>query len=922
MSETSGVCVIVPFGQDGFRPHVIGMGILVGDREVVTCAHVVGLALDLTAPDLPYPAVVRVCFPFTPGPVCINGMVDPARWFPPGKGLDGEVTDVAVIKLDNDAPTSVQRVSPEYHVIGAEVRVYGFRGKLDKYQKYVSDSYGQWATGEIVGLQPGGRAQFDGRHTGASIEKGYSGGGVYETRRSLVVGMITEADRDQTRRIAQFIDGPTLMSALGRVAVNTASKFGSSTVEGIARAAERHRRTLGPWQVPPPPADFLGRSEDIAIFLAHFDKGAAILGIHGLGGVGKTTLALVLAQRLAGRYPDGQIFLDLLGVSENPLSWREGMGHVIHSFLPEERLPDTDAALKGLFLTVLQGKRVLLLMDNVADAKQVEPLRPPETCALIVTSRRWITLPGALTRGLAALPPADAEMLLCAITPRVAVAAGEVAELCGRLPIALRLAGTLLAERPDLAVSKYVQRLRVARLSERSGLAEVDAAIRLSEKLLPKDVRRKWRELAVLVGAFESTWAASVWGVDEDLVDDWLGILQRNSMLEWDGQTNLYRLHDLVREFAEVRLTQDQRREAQRRHAQHFLKVLNESTKSYISGGDGGASALQTFDRAWANAEAAQNWAGRQAGEADAQRLCMELLKAGVSLLNLRRHPQERIGWWERALAAARFLGDRRSEGDVLVNLGLGYMDLGQPARAIDLYEQYLTIARELGDRPGEGAALGNKGLAYAVLGLPQRAAELHGQDLVIARETGTRDGEGRAQNNLGLAYMDLGRPQLAIERFELSLAICREIRDRLGESASLNTLGLAYKNLGQPQRAIEYHELSLTVCREVGDLISEGRTLSNLGLAYEDLGQPLQAIDCYELSRSIFRKIGDRQGEADVCWNWGKTLVELGRLDQAIQLLEVRIALLHEKGQPNIEQDAAWIMELKRQRADNQSPQ
>src|SRR5215831_11778085 len=108
MSERSGVCTIVPRNQQGFRPQVFGMGILVNVREVVTCAHVIDVALGSKWQEWSEPGIVNVCFPFTEGYVCIKGAVDRKRWFAHGRSTGGQPSDIAVILLEKDAPASVE----------------------------------------------------------------------------------------------------------------------------------------------------------------------------------------------------------------------------------------------------------------------------------------------------------------------------------------------------------------------------------------------------------------------------------------------------------------------------------------------------------------------------------------------------------------------------------------------------------------------------------------------------------------------------------------------------------------------------------------------------------------------------------------------------------------------------------------------
>ncbi|MCA1675982.1 MAG: serine protease, partial [Actinobacteria bacterium] len=214
--ETSGVCAVVPAGQAGFRPQVFGMGLHITDREVVTCAHVVDFALGAGWQRSGRPARLRICFPFHDRALCMEGTVDPDRWFPPGRSVNGEPADIAVIRLDEPSPVDVGRVLLAGYLPGAAVQVYGFRGATLADGSWRSHPDGEWAFGQVVGPQPGGRVQFDGqRTTGARVTRGFSGGAVYDPEQRAVVGMIVEADRDADTRIAQFIGVACLQRALG-----------------------------------------------------------------------------------------------------------------------------------------------------------------------------------------------------------------------------------------------------------------------------------------------------------------------------------------------------------------------------------------------------------------------------------------------------------------------------------------------------------------------------------------------------------------------------------------------------------------------------------------------------------------------------------------------------------------------------------
>lgn len=414
-------------------------------------------------------------------------------------------------------------------------------------------------------------------------------------------------------------------------------------------------------QLPPPPRDFTGRVRELGELMSRIERGGVtISGLQGLGGVGKTALALKLAQQLAPRYPDAQFYLDLKGAGKQPLSVADALAHVVRAYHPTTKLPEGEAELRALYLSLLHGRRALLLMDNASGREQVEPLVPPEGCVLLVTSRQHFTLPGLSALDLETLPPKDARKLLLKIAPRIGDNADEIARLCGHLPLALRLAAGALAERANLSPADYVRRLSDAK----TRLSLVEAPLTLSYELLSPEQQRLWRALAVFPDTFNADAAAAVWELDADAAQDALGDLLRYSLLDWDTDTQRYRLHDLARLFADSRLSDDERRATRLRHAAYYLTVLEECQAFYLKGGDAIKSGLALFDVEWRNIEAGQGWACRHSsGDEAVAQLCNQYPTDGVYVLGLRQHPREFISWSEIALAAARQLKDRVSEG-------------------------------------------------------------------------------------------------------------------------------------------------------------------------------------------------------------------------------------------------------------------
>lgn len=609
-------------------------------------------------------------------------------------------------------------------------------------------------------------------------------------------------------------------------------------------------------QLPPPPSDFTGRVRELDELLSQIERGGVtISGLQGLGGIGKTALALKLAQQLAPRYPDAQFYLDLKGAARQPLSVTDALAHVVRAYHPMAKLPESEPELKALYLSVLHGRRALLLMDNAAGREQVESLVPPEGCVLLVTSRQHFTLPGLLALNLDTLPPADARELLLKIAPRIGDYADEIANLCGYLPLALRLAASALAERVSLSPMDYVRRLSDAK----TRLSLVEASFNLSYELLPPELQSEWASLAVFSGTFSAEDVARVWNTDQDATQDILSDLVRYSMVEWDAVTYRYYLHDLARLFARARYGQLEKSllTAQKRHATHYLQVLRAAENLYLKGGDEAMHGLSQFDLEWPNIQAGQAWAQREMqADSDAAALCGEYPTSGMYLLNLRMLPRERVRWLSNALEAARLLNNRLVENNALSNLGVAYADLGETRSAIRYFEEALQIAREIKDYNNECLALNNLGLAYSTMGDLGQAANNFELALAIARESGNRRLEGDILNNLGRVYANMNDVQSATDFYVHALAIAREIGDRLGEANALGNIGLASAGMGDVKRAIEIYEESLAIAREIGDRRGEGNALYNISIMLNRAGDYARAIALAEASLGIFEQV------------------------------------------------------------------
>jgi tetratricopeptide (TPR) repeat protein len=736
----------------------------------------------------------------------------------------------------------------------------------------------------------------------------------------LIDGSASEADRDAVRTALNtgvLVTGDRAVAIGGNASdviittgdQNIVLSFKSADAATVLTALS----SIAPTrlhEVPPPPADFTGREDELKELLAAIEiGGVTISGLQGMGGIGKTALAFKLVELLKPRYPDAQFYLDLKGASTQPLTVAEALAHVVRAYHPAAKLPDSESELRGLYLSVLDGQRALLLMDNAANAEQVEPLMPPAGCLLLVTSRQHFTVPGLAAKNLDSLSAADARDLLLTIAPRIETRAVEIATLCGHLPLALQLAAAAIVKYRNLSPADYVRRLR----DRQQRLQLIDASLSLSYELLSEGLRERWRWLAVFPDTFAGGAAAAVWELEADQAKYILGELMAASLVEWNETSDRYRLHDLARLFVDAKLSAEERAVGEKRFATHYRDVLAAANELYKEGGDSLLHGLALFDLEWGNIQAGHDWVAAQADttDADVARLGMTYPRSSAYILELRQHPRERIPWLEIALTATRRLQDRQGEGDTLGNLGIAYKNLGQTRRGIQFYEQTLLIHREIGDRQGEGKALGNLGLAYIDLGETHHAIQFYEQALLIQREIGDCRGEGATLANLGIAYKNIGEIHRAIQFYEQALLIFREIGYRIEEGIALGNLGIAYKNLGETRRAIQFYEQQLAMVREIGDRSGEGTALANLGLAYDVLGEPRRAIQFYEQALLIFREIGDRRGEGITLWNMSLALDQLGERAQAIQHAEQALIIREQIADPNAAkvraQLAAW---------------
>jgi tetratricopeptide (TPR) repeat protein len=652
---------------------------------------------------------------------------------------------------------------------------------------------------------------------------------------------------------------------------------------------------------------FVGRKDILNELTEAYESGVRRFMLHGIGGVGKSWTFRKFANQYKQFYP-AQIFVDMRGLDAEPVSADKAMERIIYQFNPEQTI--SADSLKEIYLHYVQQQPTMLFLDNAHNLADVEPLLDASGICVFVTSRNLFNLPQPQKRiELKKMSAEDSVSLLHQIAgeSRFDGKAQEVAKLAGYLPMALKVLAAIFAddidedETVDTILGKYrnIQNLFKERVPEYDGLT-IDASFELSYQRLTADLQRHWRFLSVFPADFNVDAVNAVLQIDNGQAVK--TSLRQRSLLEMTDNKRL-RFHDLARVYANSKLSDVERFEANKLHAGHFVLILwkareirDTNTKTCF------LDSLQLIDQEWTNIVTGQSWAAANFNKnAEIAGFCSDFTGAYADI-DLRLSRREHIEWLNSALNACRKIGDRQGEGNHLGNLGIAYFSLGDYHKAIDYYEQALLISIEIGHRQGEGNRLGNLGIAYDSLGDYPKAIKYHEQALLISIEIGHRQGEGNRLGNLGNAYASLGDYHKAIEYYEQALLISIEIGHRQGEGNRLGNLGSAYASLGDYHKAIDYYEQALLISIEIGDRQGEGNRLGNLGTAYLSLGDYHKAIEYYEQALLISIEIGHRQGEGNRLGNLGLAYANLGEKDKAKDYYLQSIAILEAIGSPNAE--------------------
>ncbi|MFC0008009.1 AfsR/SARP family transcriptional regulator [Micromonospora siamensis] len=674
--------------------------------------------------------------------------------------------------------------------------------------------------------------------------------------------------------------------------------------------------TAGPVRaLPRAISDFTGRQQTMARLVKEIEEDAArIQLIDGMAGSGKTTLAVHVATALADRYPDAHLFIDLHGHSErSPLPTGAAVATLLRQLgVPAERMPlELDERL-ALWRSELAGRRAVVVLDNAASADQVAPMLPngPDCLVLITSRRRLVGLDEGRPSSLPVLDPEEAVELLGRVAGEERVtaepgAAAEVARRCGYLPLAIRLAGARLAHRPRWRVADLAERLAAGAgpLAELvAGQRSVGQAFALSYAQVSPDAQRMFRLLGLHPGVrFDNRVAAALaertLPDTQDLLDELV-----DAHLAEEAEPGRYRLHDLIREYARLLLT-EAGHAAERRTALDRLLEYHLQGAAELERRTQGASnqlvlrlpeparpdlvaACAAQGRGWFDENRATLIAlARLAEEEDFPRYCWQLARVCWRGQFDGGHLEDLIEMHTVGRRAAEGAGDEEAVATMLNYLASAYYRLARFSEAIRLMETALVLWRRLGLDREVRNTLGNLGNAYAANGDIRRGKEYYDASAELFRRPGELGPLTNLLNNLSFALFCAGRYDEALRMSRRHLQLARQTQDIRQVGHALGHLGMIRHRMGDVGPARRLLRLAVTLKGRSGNRYGEAEALNEIGLMDRQGGRPERAAALHRKALAAMVEVGDRVGQCASRNLLARAILDGGDVTSALDL-------------------------------------
>jgi tetratricopeptide (TPR) repeat protein/transcriptional regulator with XRE-family HTH domain len=641
--------------------------------------------------------------------------------------------------------------------------------------------------------------------------------------------------------------------------------------------------------------DFTGRERESAL-VEELLRTAGAVAIDGMAGVGKTSLAVHVAHRLAPTYPDAGLYLDLHGFTpgQEPLEPQAALGRLLGA-LDVTHLPAGAAERAALWRSELSRQRALVVLDNAVDAEQVRPLLPGagKSTVLVTSRHRLVSLDGVPPVSLEPLADGDAAHLFgraagLALTEEEAVS--QVLRQCGGLPLALRMAGARLRHRPGWTVAVLAERLR-------DNASRFDSVFGMSLQQLDAVQRRMFRLLGVLPG---TDFDAAVAGVLAQMPPDRVGaVLEElvDAHLVQELSPGRYRMHDLIRRYAADTAADEepQAEAALRRVLSHYLAQAGAHDRTLPphrgepSPGDP-AKAMAWFDLEYVNLVACFDAAVRLG----ADEVVAELPQAMRVWYFRHRGTDDQARLLEAAAAAAARLGRDQQRASLLADLGYARAAAGRLTEALSAYE----LAEQSGPDDDLAAGLALRiGFVRRDLGDLEAAQAHFRRARELFEKIGRRAGQSQALAFDGWVTLHLGRHSEAVELARASVALAAGPAQITG----LVTLGVALASDDPAESQRTLHD-ALRLAEQNNLQHNQAWCHNYLGVALRVMGSPEKALEHHRRAFELLEPLAEVQLEIDFLHTYAETCRAAGRYDEALALLDRTIEFARELGRPHDE--------------------
>jgi DNA-binding SARP family transcriptional activator len=697
-----------------------------------------------------------------------------------------------------------------------------------------------------------------------------------------------------------------------------------------------------PRELPPAVTAFTGRHDALKTLAGALPGGEAavpapltVLVITGSAGVGKTTLAVHWAHRVAGDYPDGQLCVDLRGHAAGPaLSPIGALGLVLRSLgVPPAEIPSEVAPAVARYRSLMAGRRVLVLLDNAASADQVRPLLPGSAGNLVLVTSRH-RLPGLVARdgarqlALDVFSSEEARALLTRVLGAERVeaepaAAAALAAACAHLPLALRVAAASLLDSPRRTIGSYVTDLVAG---DRLGALQADgdqgsavrAALEVSYLAIPTAAQRMFRRLGLApVPDLTAPAAAAIAGMSLDEARSALRQLTAANLLD-EQPAGRYRFHDLLRlyarQLAEAEDGQEESGAAVGRLLTWYLRGADAAARLLhaellrlpLPATDAAAAVeLASFGEALAWLEAERSNLVAAVAHSAEHRLRPPAWLLADRLRGYFSHRRHISDWRtvaEAGLAAANRDGDRQARAAAHFHLAHLHQCLSRFQDALEHYTTAVDLAGQAGWPACGVAALTNLGNIYRDLGQLEKSVDHHRRALATNQDRGDLGAQLVNRINLGAVERQRGRLRTATGHLHRALRLSRRPGYQHGAAAASSALAETYHDLCRLDAAAVHFARALALYREVGDRAGTAAALSGLAAVELDAGRHAEARRLARESAGLADEIGDRRWSAAAYHTLGRVCLRLGEAAQAIEHHQAALTLARQAGVRSVE--------------------